>query len=249
MVFRVRLIAIAATAAVAAWCALGGAALAAFPNFSGCTRASAVLCLNVQSQSGSMNIKGFQVPLDHSIEIRGGFSPTLAFVPAAGTNGFIAQPVNVPGGLLGIELPIGLNLVSATAELAGPPSSIRLGLNDASITMPIKLRLSNSLIGSNCHIGSDSSPVNIHLIVGTTSPPPPNRPISGHEGRSEISENLVISRNELHVDNSFSIPGATGCNIFLLTELLIDAKLRIPSAAGNNALIIEDDLAIGTPPS
>ena len=60
----------------------------------------------------------------------------------------------MPGGLLGIELPIGLNMVTATPELAGPASSIVI--EGFQIRMPLKLHLSNPLIGSNCHIGSNT---------------------------------------------------------------------------------------------
>lgn len=250
---RTRFITIAAAASIAAWCALAGTAFA-FPTFSDCPRSTPELqaCIDIQSPRGSMNIKGFNVPLTHAIEIRGALAgPTFAFVPPRGTNGFFAVPVNVPGGLLGIELPIGLNLVTATAELAGPTSAIHINPGDLSIRMPIKLKLSNPLIGSNCHIGSNSSPVNVNLIVGTTSPPPPNRPISGHVGTVEIAgsspdEYISIAGN-LNVNNSFSIPGATGCSLLILTDLLIDAKLRIPSSGGNNTMQIENDVALRGP--
>lgn len=222
--------------------------MAAFPDFSGCPTGlePGSGCLDIQSQEGEVDIKGFKVPLDHSIELRGAIrGEDGAFLPATGTNGFIAQPVNVPGGLLGIELPIELNRVTATAELAGPSSSIHFNLLQFTISMPIKLRLSNPLIGSNCHIGSDRHPVMLNLITGTTSPPPPNRPISGRPGTFNfISENTVLIQGGVNVENSFSIPGATNCGGLGLIDLAIDAKLQLPSAAGNNSIRIANEAAL-----
>jgi hypothetical protein len=229
--------------------------MAAFPNFSDCPRsdASVITCVDVQSQSGSMTIKGFDVPLDHSLEIRGGLSQpapgVFSFVAPTGTNGFFAQPVNVPGGLLGISLPIPGNAVTATAQLAGPPSSIVLGPIDASISAPIKLKLSNPLIGSNCYIGSNANPARLNLTTTTTNPPPPNTPISGHPGTSSFdpTTNTLLVTGALDVDNAFSVPGATGCGLGLgLINATIDAKLRLPSASGNNTMSINNDLALQT---
>lgn len=235
-------------AAIAAWLAFGGVAAAAFPNFSDCPSAglpSGSACVDIQSQSGELEIKGFHVPLDHSLEIRGALDQSLHFIPPAGTNGFFAQPVNVPGGLLGIELPLSLNLVLATAELAGSPSDIEIHPGDATIRLPLKVRLSNPLIGSNCHIGSDSHPVWVHLIPGTTEPPPPNQPISGSVGRLQfVPPNVLEILGTLVVENAFAIPGAQECGGLGLIDLLIDAKLQLPSAAGNNSMRILNDSAL-----
>jgi hypothetical protein len=247
MSFRRRITAIGVGATVAAWCALGGSALAAFPNFTGCPTGLPTnsACIDVQSQSGEIIIKGFHVPLDHSLEIRGAIRSTDAsFVPATGTNGFIAQPVNVPGGLLGIELPIELNLITATAELAGPSSSIVVNPSNLSISLPMKVRLSNPLIGSGCYIGTDRAPVRVNLITGTTSPPSPNRPISGHFGESSASEGVIFFRGNLNVENSFSVPGASGCGFLGILNPLINLKLKLPSAAGNNTISVENDVAL-----
>lgn len=239
-----RMLALGAATLVAAVCAMGGVALAAFPNFSDCPISSGGICIDVQSQSGEINIKGFRVPLDHSLEIRGALV-TGVFVPPRGTNGFFAQPVNVPGGVLGIELPISLNLVTATAELAGPPSSVLLEPGQLNISMPLKLHLSNPLIGSSCYIGSNSNPVRVNLITGTTSPPPPNRPISGHLGTfREVPPSTAILTGNLDVDNSYAIPGASGCGLLGILNPLINLKLGLPSAAGHNALTIDNDVAI-----
>jgi hypothetical protein len=235
------------TAALAGSLAVGGTAAAAFPDFSNCPRASSSTCINIQSTSGNMNIKGFNVPLGDSIAIRGGLQVASgnSFVPPAGSNGFYAKPVQVPGGLLGLDLPISFNEVTATAELAGPPSSIRVDINQGSLSMPIKLRLSNPFIGPNCHIGSNSSPVQLNLITGTTSPPAPNRPITGRVGTPINGGTYFGILGNVDVDNSFSIPGASSCGLGLgLIDLVIDAKLKLPSSGGNNSIAVGNDIAI-----
>lgn len=234
--------------AMAAWCAMGGLASATFPNFSDCPTGLSPneTCVDIQSTQGALEIKGFRVPLDHSLEIRGAQLDEGTFVPPRGTNGFFAEPVRVPGGLLGFELPFAFETVLATAELAGAPSQIVINPLAQTISMPIKVRLSNPLIGRNCHIGSNSHPIQLNLIPGTTEPPPPNRPITGRFGTFEsIPPDTLISRGGIDVENSFSIPGAQECGGLLeVNNALVDLKLRIPSAGGNNAVTITNDAGL-----
>lgn len=241
-------------AVVAGALGMSGTAMAAFPDFTGCpfSPGASGSCLDIQSPSGSMTIKGFYVPLPNAFEIRGGvdFLPdgSVSFVPARGTNGFFARSVNVPGGLLGIDLPIPGNQVSATAELAGTASSIRLDFSNLGISLPIKLRLSNPLIGGNCHIGTNADPAYLNLITGTTSPPAPNRPISGAIGTQEDYPTYTVLRGNLNVDNSFRVPRAYNCGIGLgLIDSVVNAKLKLPSAAGNNEMRITNNLALKAP--
>jgi hypothetical protein len=242
------LVASAAALAAAAWLVVAGSAVAAFPNFSDCPRSDPTVntCLDIQNTAGNLNIKGFNVPLGASLEIRGGFEiETARFVPPVGSTGFFATPVPVPGGLLGIEFPIPGNTVLATTELAGPPSGIHISVGEGTITLPIKVRLTNVLLGMNCHIGTDSNPVRLHLTTGTTSPPPPNRSISGHFGTVRITEEGVLEIiGNLNVENSFAIPGSSSCGLGLgLINALVNAKLKLPSAAGNNTIEVTNNLA------
>jgi len=246
MALRTQLVAFLATAACLL---LAGTASAAFPNFSGCpTLEPGNGCIDIQSRSGNLNIKGFNVPLHESLEIRGGIKLTPegdVFVPPRGTNGFFATPVPVPGGLLGIEFPIPGNSVLAIAELAGPASSLKVDVVSQTIRMPVKVRLVNVLLGMDCHIGTNSRPVTLTLITGTTSPPPPNRPISGRQGTISFGTDTLTFTDNVNVENSFAVPGATECGFGLgLINALVNAKLRIPSAAGNNSIEIHNDAAL-----
>ncbi len=235
--------------------AAGSATAATTANFSDCPRSAPDIasCVNVQSTSGSMTIKGFTVPIGTSFELRGAFvfdasDPSgTRFIPPVGKTGIFAKPVQVPGGLLGIDFPIPGNAVTATVQLAGPTSAIKVDANTFTVSMPVKLALTNPIIGPGCQIGSTSSPVRLNMIVGTTAPPAPNRPITGRVGTFDFSNPAYIAvRGNTNVDNSFSVPGASNCGIGLgLINSIVNAKLKLPSAGGNNTLIINNDIFIG----
>jgi hypothetical protein len=244
----------AAIVAAMALTIAAGAAQAVFPNFSSCTARTPEegFCVDIQQRSGNFEIKGFRVPLHESLEIRGKLIPNETefptFVPPTGTTGFFARPETVPGGLLGIEWIPG-NTVLAITELAGPPSAIRINPRDSSVSLPIKVRLVNLLLGMDCHIGNNSNPVRLNLIVGTTSPPPPNTPITGSFGTFTPIAGGIARIGQVNVENSFPVPGATECGLGLgLINALVNARLRLPSAAGNNSISQTSDVAIGLVP-
>jgi hypothetical protein len=255
MRLRKRLVATGATIATAAWLAVGGTAGAAFPDFTGCPQGTNPVvrsCLSIQSRDGFLDIKGFAVPIGESFNIRGGLEPTTLgnanFHAPSDGNGIFSKPIQIPGGILGIDFPLPGNAVTARAVLAGPSSGIKVNTLRLSVTTPVKLILSNPLIGPNCRIGTDSNPVVLNLIVGTTSPPAPNLPITGARGRQTFENGDLIVRGSTNVDNAFAVPGASYCGLGVgLINALINAKLRLPSNAGNNTISVVNDVAIGLP--
>jgi hypothetical protein len=239
---RSRKIILAMAAALVTMALLGGtgSAQAAFPNTSGCIPNPAngeEGCIDIQSRSGNLNINGFNVPLHESLEIRGKFNAStepLTFIPPAGTNGFFGTPVPVPGGLLGIEWLPG-NSVLAIAELAGPSSAIRIGLRPPTITIPLKVRLVNLLLGMDCHIGTTSRPV--LLTLPTTRP-----------GTISQTERGIIFTGNTNGESSFAVPGATECGLGLgLINSLVNLRLGLPSSAGHNRVEVTNDIALVHP--
>lgn len=229
------------------------------------------LCLYSESTSGSFTIGKKTVPLVNPVVLQGGldapesiFGP-LSFFGASDGNTLpkVAQPV--PGGLLGITAPSwwpqtlkdlfnetinnGFTGVSATVELAAPASSIKVSVlnaltaNGAAFVLPVKVKLSNPFLGSNCYVGSNSHPITLNLTTGTTAPPPPNEPISGSPGENgEPAFGVVAVENNRLVDNSFSAPGASGCGGILFSwavDPLVNSILGTPSPAGTNTAILE----------
>jgi len=148
--------------------------------------------------------------------------------------------------------------VTATTELVATATNPAI-LNTTNIliesgtalTLPVRVHLKNPFLGNNCYVGSESSPIQLHLTTGTTSPPAPNKPISGKAGTlaEEEEEILVINENSL-VDNSFSTPTSEGCGEFLFIKGYLDSivnkKLGLPSAAGNNTAILNGTLKIAS---
>jgi hypothetical protein len=248
-----------------------------FAQFAECplSRATLVACAFSESNGGSFTIGKKTVPLKNPVVLQGGFE----FTETGGTQFYGAEngetlsktPQPVPGGLLGIEAPAwwpeflrnlfnetinnGFTGVTATVELAAPATSIKLNPfaliegKGTALTLPAKIKLDNPFLGSSCYIGSSASPVVLDFTSGTTSPPPPNKPISGAVGT--VSENaaetlLTISGGRL-VDNSFAAPGASGCGgIFsFLIDPFVNSIVGTPSAAGTNTAILEGKIQTG----
>jgi hypothetical protein len=138
-------------------------------------------CISVHSTSGSIKLGNTQSTTGES-EVQFGIAglagaiqyPIIA--PADGA--IVSAAVDVPGGLLGLMCPSDnltvaavcalitnntLNTVSATVQQAGAPSNFdlaaRLAVGVPVLTLPIKVKLDNPLLGSNCYIGSDADPI------------------------------------------------------------------------------------------
>ncbi len=190
-------------------------------------------------------------PLGDALDIRGALTDEIGetpptFIPPAGTNGFFSRNIRIPGGILGIEFPIPGNTVLARAQLAGPASSLvfRFGIPLTTITLPVKVKLENPILGSNCYIGTNSNPSRINLTTGTTSPPPPNRPISGAIGTIRPEPTYLSILGARSVDNAFAVPGASGCGLFGIVDPLVNLRLRLPSAGGNNTMSVTNNVAL-----
>jgi hypothetical protein len=201
-----------------------------------------------------------------------------SFVGALNGETLSKTPQNVPGGLTGLVncteikgnglLEIAARAacklvfenkttgVQAVTELARPATEITISKRNliaeegVALSLPVKVKLENTFLGSECYIGSSASPLNLALTTGTTAPNPPNVPIKGHVGeikQKDEFEFIEIPKNIL-VNNEFSAPGATGCGgIFsFLIDPLINSKIGLPSEDGKNTVIQEANLYEGT---
>lgn len=147
------------------------------------------LCMVSTVTSGEFHLGSNAVPINKTITLQGGYNPkTQELIGATDGNTLSKTPLQIPGGLLGIELLGNLTEVTATAEVAG---TIHLNLNNINgagtlVSLPLKVKLDNPLLGNACYIGSESEPVLLNLTDGTTNPPPPNKPISGKFGTCRV---------------------------------------------------------------
>jgi hypothetical protein len=228
------------------------------------------LCVFVQSTGGEFTIGNKTVPVSAPIILQGGSivneeTGAETFVPAANGETLSKTQLKVPGGLFGLKAPEwwskeaqewfnklineGFTGVTATAELVGNPGISRANLLAAegvALSLPVRLHLGNVLLGKECYVGSKSNPITFNLTTGTTSPPKPNKPISGEVGELEFKDEfqLVIIKGNKVVDNAFSAPGAEGCGEGLsgLVDPIVNALLGVPAAAGHNTAILEGTL-------
>ena len=146
--------------------------------------------------------------------------------------------------------------VSRAARPDRTGSSIQLSTSSllseegTALALPVKVHLENPLLGSSCYVGSNAHPVELPLTTGTTSPPAPNKPISGSAGELGFNEafSLLTIKNNSLVNNSFAAPAAEGCGglFSFLIDPLVDAKLGVPAAAGHNTAILNGTLKVAS---
>ncbi len=255
------LAALVSAAALMALVAPGaGASLkAGYTQFAGCPNPFTenpivVFCNRSEIKSGHFQMGNKDVPIENPMVLTWGADENTRGYYVNSEGGLTKVKQKVPGGIIGLT---GLTwlfeffgsealTLYATTELAGTPNTD----NPENITLPIKVHLEHSVLGSKCYVGSNASPITLHLTTGTTSPPPPNKPISGNGPEISFDPELSILHfdNIKYVDNSFAAPGANGCVLTLFGFIpisingLVNSQSGLPSAAGKNETIQNVDL-------
>jgi len=195
----------------------------------------------------------------YSIDPAGFFGPEVIVTP---TNGevFGGPAQVVPGGLLGLtgELaPLSkpldpINQVTSSLELAGPitpatvldPTATKYFFCAAGplfscsdtpspgsvVTVPIKVHLHNPVLGPNCYIGSNAHPIVLNLQETPTS-----NPVLGENGNAILVTGVEVE------DNTFAVPGASGCGLLGALDPVLDLKVGLPAASGKNSALIDED--------
>jgi hypothetical protein len=224
-------------------------------------------CLYSPTEGGEVVLGSKKVPIVNKVILQGGYGKaTEGFAKFyEAKNGITlskaAQPV--PGGLAGIvpeaSSPFlvkalikfffenSLTGLNSTLELAKPASEIRISESHLAekegiaLKMPVKVHLENPFLGKSCFVGSSSSPINLELTTGKTSPPAPNKSIEGTAGELELFEEGSVLKlsNAVLVDNSWSAPGASGCGgiIGFLVNPIINSQLGTTTAGHNTAIL------------
>jgi hypothetical protein len=235
-------------------------------------------CIYSTTTSGEVVLGSKKVPIVKPVVLQGGYGKQVeGNAPFFGaTNGITlskaAQPV--PGGLAGIinckeikdfflriscevTFENGLTGLNSTLELARPASEIVVNENNlaagsgVALKLPVKVHLENPFLGSECYVGSSTSPIIWNLTTGTTAPPGPNKAITGSVGSIEFLEEgrILEAKGAKLVDNAWSAPGATGCGGFLVELILdpiINAAAGVPAAAGKNTAVLNNDIFVAS---
>jgi hypothetical protein len=233
-----------------------------------------IACLLAKTEGGEFIVGKETVPIAKVITLQGAIGVVgggEGFIGAEDGNTLSKTPQKVPGGLSGLikcneisnlieriacELVFenGTTGVNATTELAAPASSIGINQNNlieetgTALSLPVKVHLENTLLGSSCYVGSNAHPIVINLTTGTTAPPLPNKPISGSIGEPTLNPggSIITLKNNKLVNNSFAAPGVEGCGgVFsFLIDPIVNAKLGVPAAAGHNTAILTGTLSL-----
>jgi hypothetical protein len=219
-----------------------------YTQFAGCPSKKEIptmeACFRTVITGGNFKMGSKNVPIEKPFQISGGITET-GQVAATSKGGLEVVKQKVPGGVIGLTgltwlaefLGIEALTLYAATELAGAPGNPVA----EPVTLPIKVHLINGALGNNCYVGSVTNPIVLNLITGTTSPPPPNKPITGKEGAFSVDALEIIHLNGGEfVDNSFSAPGASGCVLTLFGFIpisingLVNSQSGLPAAAGTN---------------
>jgi len=220
-------------------------------------------CTHAVTEGGEVVLGSKKSPIVNPVTLQGGLGPAdeEEFQPFfAATNGETLEkvPQPVPGGLLGLVPPEnspplvaalvelaaenGLTGVNAILELARPAKEIKISESHIAeafglgLKLPVKIRLDNPLLGSNCYIGSEKAPLWWEL----TSEAP-----NGAPGEVEFLEEgriLKLSNNVIW-DDSWEAPAAKGCGGILLSALIdpvINAASGLPDK--ENTAILENTI-------
>jgi hypothetical protein len=238
----------------------------------------ALKCIYSTTGGGEVVLGSKKVPIvnpavlqgAYTLPDEGGFSK---FIGA--TNGVTLSkaPQPVPGGLAGLvnckeisnfilkaacewTFENGLTGVDATLELAKPANEILINENNlggeigTALKLPIKIRLENPLLGESCYVGSATAPIIWNLTSGTTSPPAPNKPITGTVGELNFLEEgrILETKGTTLVDNAWAAPGASGCGGLLsfILDPIVNTSAGLPAAAGKNTAVLINNVFIGS---
>ncbi|WP_034486819.1 hypothetical protein [Actinomadura oligospora] len=119
----------------------------------------------------------------------------------------------------------GVFTFSTQIEGAGP---IQMkGLLPSAI--PVKVHVSNWMLGGGCYIGTDGDPIVIRPVV------------------SGLGLQVISGRPVIHAtvsDSTFSVPGASGCGLWGMMNPVVNSYAGIPSGSGNNSVAFDTYLQI-----
>ncbi len=261
----------AALTALALTAIFASAANAATPappyqDFAGCPSLTenefVASCLKESFSGGEISLGKREIPVTNPIVLRGGFEQITGNFLSNSEGGIVPVRQTVPGGLVGLTGFPWLDEILgskeqlklyATVELAGTPGNIRR----PPFTLPIKVHLENPALGSSCYVGSNAEPIKLNLTTGTTSPPAPNKPITGkpagefesEAGRPEVN---VTTPSGEEVDNAYAVPDATGCQLKLgpfvvPIDEVVDNAYGLSAAAGTNTAILDYSMSVVSP--
>ncbi len=244
------------------------------------TNAEVRKCMWANTEGGAVKLGSKTVPIVNDVLVQGGLGVVnketkfaKLFAPTGGKPVLapVAQPV--PGGLAGLvnckeisnfilrtscewTFENGVTGLNSILELAGTAANVEISESNIArregtgLKLPVKIRLENPFLGSNCYVGSNGSPVIWNLKSGTTTPPVGFTPMEGASGEIEgLEEGRILQLNgNILVENNWSSPGASGCGglFSFILDPIINAAAGLPAGAGVNTAKLENTINTAT---
>ncbi len=218
------------------------------------------ICIFAETESGKLTIGRKVIPITKMITLQGGVHQNEVtgkqkFIGAQNGETLSIAPQIIPGGLKEI-IGHGVGQVTATIALAAPASAIGVSTQNlieakgVGLSLPVKLRLSNPLLGESCYIGSNAHPIVIDLSTGATRPSSSHKLLTGKPGHAKFKDqyNLVTLVDESLVSDSFAAPRAEGCASSQLDHA-IDAGLGLPIVRGDSEALLNGALRDANAPA
>lgn len=229
-----------------------------FAPFAQCplNRMSIEECIDTSITGGSYTLGSKTVPIVNPITLQGGYEGSpIEFFGAENGETLSKTPEPVPGGLSGLSAPgswpapeqawfnngisTGMTGVDATIELIAPATLVELSPENllfetgTALGLQVVIQLENPLLGSNCFIGSQSSPVVLDLTSDTSGA------LSGSAGSISFNPSFTILTSEgtKLVEAGFAEPEAEGCGGIFSADVdpFINSKFGL-SSSGNISL-------------
>ncbi|MFC9533753.1 hypothetical protein [Streptomyces sp. NPDC056975] len=219
------------------------------------------ICIASSSASGSIKLGNSQVPTGRTdlqagvVTHPGGTSTVVS--PTGGA--LVADPAELPGGLLGLMCPndvpvVGdickqltdntLNRVTATVESVNTPTDFQLlaGVLQGKpiIALPVRIKLENPFLGDKCYIGSAADPI-VLRPQNTTAPVVKTQRFDADgtlNPTGVMGQISALGANQ--GDATYAVPGANGCGLLGALDFAVNLKTGLPSASGNNNVVLSN---------
>ncbi|MEU8482879.1 hypothetical protein [Streptomyces sp. NPDC048641] len=218
------------------------------------------ICIASSSASGSIKLGNSQVPtgrtdLQAGVVTHPGGTSTVVSPPGGA---LVADPAELPGGLLGLmcpsDIPLvsdicrqltgnALNRVTATVESVNTPTDFQLlnGVQQGKpiITLPVRIKLDNPFLGDSCYIGSASDP--IVLRPQNVTAPAVSQSRFDPDGTADPTGVLgrINAGDADQGDATYTVPGANGCGLLGVLDFAVNLKSGIPAASGKNNVVLK----------
>lgn len=207
-------------------------------------------CVHAEVAGGTFRIGGYSVPIGAPMKLNFGIrwsasGPTVdtsdtttanVYDTAGPTDGKLVDAPQTEAPIPGLAN-FWPGVTSAYIQVQ-PAGSIKnfaplaAGTSHPLFEMPIKLKVTNPMLGSKCYIGSDSSPI----VLKAASPAAPTISYGlDPNGHSTVVLNITGATLS---DSSFSVPGANHCGLLTLGESnwILNSIFGLPSSSGSNAV-------------